>query len=587
MKTQKKSKIMRILFCFSPILAPIAGLILAVMMGLLLRGVNFYRYESAKELIKNGEYEKAIVKLEKLGYFEDSEKLKLDAEREVLFAQAVKTFKSQDYEDALNQFENIINASTSDDEIKIESEKKAIEIRAMLAGTCFENGDFEDARRMYEEIIRLYENSKNESIEQMLKDSKKELNESIYILAKNFFDNQDYDNASSLFGEIRDYSDSDVYLARIIALKEGAEKVKVYNKARSLMNDEKYEEAIEWFSDIITYGDSEAKIAECKKFLRMKNLNHTIAAGVKNSYAITNDNKVIAVGSKDFHQCEVDNDDWKSIVSVDCYGTLVIGLKPFNIDDESTFNNVVVAGTYNNGTTVDVKEWKKIIDVTAGEQFVAALDEDKHVMADGLRAGNWNLSGWTDIVDIDAGWDFLVGLTSNHKLVFEGPGSEFFKSQYHETDWKDVIAISAGGGGNAQGKNRDNGHGHVVGLKKDGTIIAIGDDNHAQCSEAINDWENVVRISTGDWYTVGVTENGGVLVTGENFPGSYYIGREYTKEDMKAWTDIVEIVAGFGQTLCLKRDGTIIEFGFDNISDTNELYKTRNWTNLRMPEHLD
>ena len=406
-------------------------------------------------------------------------------------------------------------------------------------------------------------------------------------MAKYFFDNKDYDNASSLFEEIRDYGDSDVYIARIIAIKEGEEKVKVYNKAQSLMNDEKYEEAIEWFSDIITYSDSEAKIAECKKMLRMKNLNHTIATGVKNSYAITNDNRVKAVGSKEFRQCEVDNNEWKNIVSVDCYGTLAIGLRPFYTNDKSSYNNVVVAGTYNNDMRVDVEEWERIVDVTAGEQFVAALDADGHAMADGLRAGNWDLSDWTDIVDIDAGWDFLVGLTSDHKLVFKGSNAEFFQGLYNEDEWKDVIAISAGGGGNAQGRNRDNGHGHIAGLKKDGKIIAIGDDNRSQCSEAINDWKNVVRISAGDWYTVGVTESGGALITGENFPGSYYIGREYTKEDMREWTDVVEIAAGFGQTLCLKSNGTIAELGFDDITDTNELYKTRNWTNIRIPDNLD
>ena len=47
--------------------------------------------------------------------------------------------------------------------------------------------------------------------------------------------------------------------------------------------------------------------------------------------------------------------------------------------------------------------------------------------------------------------------------------------------------------------------------------------------------------------------------------------------------DIVDIAAGFGQTVCLKKDGTVIAFGFDDEHKISDTYK---WKNVRMPKYL-
>ena len=82
-------------------------------------------------------------------------------------------------------------------------------------------------------------------------------------------------------------------------------------------------------------------------------------------------------------------------------------------------------------------------------------------------------------------------------------------------------------------------------------------------------------MAAGDWYTVGLKEDGTIVITGENFPGSSYIDEEIIAE----CTDIVDIAAGFGQTLCLKKDGTLIAFGFD---DEGKVSQARNWTGLKL-----
>lgn len=151
----------------------------------------------------------------------------------------------------------------------------------------------------------------------------------------------------------------------------------------------------------------------------MTDLNHTITMGIYNSFAINENFEVESVGSNGQQQRNVSNDSWKDIVSLDCYGILTIGLK--------SDHKVVVAGLYDEDKIVDMGDLENIVDVTAGQQFVAALDKDGYVYAEGLRASDWDLVEWNDIIDIDAGWDFLVGLTKNHELRFKGDNADFLK----------------------------------------------------------------------------------------------------------------------------------------------------------------
>ena len=50
------------------------------------------------------------------------------------------------------------------------------------------------------------------------------------------------------------------------------------------------------------------------------------------------------------------------------------------------------------------------------------------------------------------------------------------------------------------------------------------------------------------------------MITGENAPNFHYIDED-TFADL---TDVIDIAAGYGQTLCLLEDGTVKAFGFDD-----------------------
>lgn len=58
------------------------------------------------------------------------------------------------------------------------------------------------------------------------------------------------------------------------------------------------------------------------------------------------------------------------------------------------------------------------------------------------------------------------------------------------------------------------GYRHSVGLKSDGTVVAVGRNNDGQCN--VSEWHNIVGIAAGDWHTVGLKSDGTVTTVGNN-----------------------------------------------------------------------
>jgi alpha-tubulin suppressor-like RCC1 family protein len=66
-----------------------------------------------------------------------------------------------------------------------------------------------------------------------------------------------------------------------------------------------------------------------------------------------------------------------------------------------------------------------------------------------------------------------------------------------------------------------------VGLKKDGTVVATGDNKYGQCD--VSDWKNIIAISAGDLHTVGLKKDGTVVAAGDN---------EHGQCDVSDWMNI-------------------------------------------------
>lgn len=118
------------------------------------------------------------------------------------------------------------------------------------------------------------------------------------------------------------------------------------------------------------------------------------------------------------------------------------------------------------------------------------------------------------------------------------------------------------------------GDGYTVGLKSDGTCIAVGDNSYGQCN--VSDWKDIVFICAaqtrpgfGRPFTIGLKSNGTCVATGYNDAGQC---------NVSGWRDIVTVGAGYSYSVALKSDGTCIGIG-TNTNGWNA-YDVSSWTNV-------
>ena len=157
-----------------------------------------------------------------------------------------------------------------------------------------------------------------------------------------------------------------------------------------------------------------------------------------------------------------------------------------------------------------------------------------------LSIDNALLNGTT----LSAGISHTVGLKSDGTVIAVG-------SNYGEcdvSDWRDIIAV-------------DTGFSCTFGLKADGTVVVTGSDSDGQCK--VSDWTDIVAISSGMWHTVGLRADGTVIAVGSNNSGVC---------EVSDWADIVAVSAGTEFTAGLKNDGTVVV--------TGQYFDVSGWTDI-------
>jgi hypothetical protein len=143
-----------------------------------------------------------------------------------------------------------------------------------------------------------------------------------------------------------------------------------------------------------------------------------------------------------------------------------------------------------------------------------------------------NVSNWTGVVGIAAGSTHTVGLKSDGTVIAVGDNSE---GQCNTEDWTDIVAISASSN-------------NTLGLKADGTVVFTGEN----ISSAISKWTDIVYASVGYAHVVGLKADGTVVATGSNNNGEC---------DTANWKDMLFAAAGSSITLGVKTDGTVVFIG--------------------------
>lgn len=207
--------------------------------------------------------------------------------------------------------------------------------------------------------------------------------------------------------------------------------------------------------------------------------------------------------------------------------------------------------------------------VDAGSFSAVAILNDGEIKTAPSKEKSLYDDRWENVISIAVGKKRSIGILEDGGFITTDRKLDI--SEWKEWDYptrKDVIQVVAG-------------YDHVVVLRADGTVDACGVNGSGQCD--VSNWTNIVAISTGDNFTVGLTLEGDILST------SNYINEQITKKREAApneWQDIRAIAAGggtydtnddgtqisTGHILALRKDGKVVAAGHNSLGqcDVNE-----------------
>jgi hypothetical protein len=150
-----------------------------------------------------------------------------------------------------------------------------------------------------------------------------------------------------------------------------------------------------------------------------------------------------------------------------------------------------------------------------------------------------------------AGWGHTIGLRSDGTVVAVGDNDN---EQCNVGGWTDITQIAAGWG-------------HTVGLKSDDTIVAVGDNDSGQCN--VGNWTDIIGVAAGGAHTVGLKSEGTVVAVGWNTYGQCNVGS-------RSWTGVIQVAAGWSHTVGLRSDGTVVAVGSSIYGQCN----VGGWTDI-------
>lgn len=331
-----------------------------------------------------------------------------------------------------------------------------------------------------------------------------------------------YEEAYDIYESIQDYKDS--------SDKQESLNPMIYEQARS-MADNDYLQAALMYGRLATreYKDSKKRSMSCwKKYYYHDELKP------QEWFVLAIDNGKTIVAPKD---TGLDTQEWENLVSIDIGSgsrdTECVGLKSNGrvVTTGFTKSSRVTTWSYY-GDYGKQFENENIVDIGAGYNMVAGLQCDGMIKLVGDRISEGAesaVSEWKDIIEVQVDNEAIVALDKQGVLHTVGGFSDI-------NNKKDVERYSIE-------------NGEYIILYKDGQIKSS--------QKEAESWNNIIEVSAGDHFVLGLTEDGNVLAAGNNSDGQC---------EVSEWREVLHVYAGYNHSVALKKDGTYLVVGKDSYT---------------------
>jgi hypothetical protein len=194
---------------------------------------------------------------------------------------------------------------------------------------------------------------------------------------------------------------------------------------------------------------------------------------------------------------------------------------------------VVAWGEDDNGDTRVPPRLSGVVAISAGPNYSLALEGNGTVVGWGNAAVPAGLSG---VMAISAGPNYSLALERDGTVVAWGAADR-------RASPSGIVAVSAGGEG--------------LGLRSDGTVVALV----GPVSDVPAGLTEVVAISAGGHHSLALRRDGTVVAWGDNSHGQTRVP--------SGLSDVIAISAGNDFSLALKRNGTVLGWGNNQDGQIN------------------
>lgn len=320
--------------------------------------------------------------------------------------------------------------------------------------------------------------------------------------------NGNYEEGWAELEELGDYKDS------VKILQESK-----YNVAVKMEEEKDYAKAAMLYGYDAGYKDAKEKSMECWK--KVDSVKSTISAGDDYSVAVKKDGSVVACGSNNKDQCDVEG--WENIIAVCANDEHTLGLK---------MDGTVVSVGKSKYGKCDVEDWDNIISIASGFKHSVGLRADGTVVAVGdNKHGQCDVEDWKDIVFITAFANKTVGIKSDGTVLINGYNTEQEANKINRMD-EGVLQIAI----------------------SDNYIYVLDENGNVKYSSGKIvkgfDGEHVVCIKAGTNNIAGIKEDGSVVVSGI-----------HDLDYATTWEDIVDVSLYRDHIIGLKKDGSVVAEG--------------------------